>query len=248
MKINVVVFVCLLIPVLGFPQGNFTSGNSTVMLVSKSKMDTAVLTIDFTFYTNPGSQGERAVNDAILADVKEWDNGNTTKTVSPDVFDQKLNNFVEMYREAEKEEGDPMIWSFMESIDIREMDSWIQLKLASWSYEGGAHGNGGESYTLYDRESGRVLKAEDFFTDVDELNTILEGYFRKDKNIPSNQGLSDAGFSFDDDTFKINDNFYFTGRSLVVYFNTYEITDYASGPTELEVSLDKIEHLLKREF
>ena len=106
----------------------------------------------------------------------------------------------------------------------------------------------GRGATLFSREDGRILTLEDFFTDVDALNKRLDPLFRKQKELGPNEDLSEAGFNFPDNQFAVIDNFYFTGRSFTVYFNSYEITNYAGGPTELEISLGEIEDLLKRDI
>ena len=234
----------LMFQLAGFAQ---TEGHVERTLIAADSSDTILLTVDFAYYPQSENAYEKAVNDHIVSSTKEWIREKQPDlTLSKQYFESVLEGFAFDYENEE----DPMgaIWSLEEAMAINEFDSWVQLKHSGWSYTGGAHGNSFFTATVFDREDGSVLKLEDFFTDVDALNSLMEPLFRKEKGLGENESLKEAGFDFKGDKFRVMNNFFFTGRSFVVYFNSYDIAAYAAGPTELEISLDKIEHLLKRDI
>ena len=78
-----------------------------------------------------------------------------------------------------------------------------------------------------------------------ELKIIGEAEFRKLKELTSEADLGQAGFWFENNEFYLNDNFLITDSSLVFYYNDYEITAYAFGPTELIIPYSKISALVE---
>ena len=68
--------------------------------------------------------------------------------------------------------------------------------------------------------------------------------FRRLKELTSEADLGQAGFWFENNKFYLNDNFLITDSSLVFYYNDYEITAYAFGPTELIIPYSKIATLV----
>ena len=101
---------------------------------------------------------------------------------------------------------------------------------------------------LYDRNNGSLLSVEDVFSDVDELNVIGELYFRKMFDLSPNEDLGDAGFWFDNNQFSVNENFSFSNSVVTFHYNTYEIAPYANGPTDLEIPIREVKHLLLKEL
>jgi len=246
-----ILFVALLMTLSSAVAQEIIDGKTGYILVTANGSDTSMLSIDFMYYADEDEAYKKVINDYIKGNTQSWlaNLGEKTKSeLGEQLFADKLNSFAKEFKKFENGEDGTMIWSLDESIIIEDMESWIQVKISGWSYEGGAHGNGGQSATLFSRDDGRVLKIEDFFTDIDALNARLDPLFRQQKELGPNDDLSEAGYTFPDNKFVVNDNFYFTGRSFTVYFNSYEITDYAGGPTELEVPLGEIEDLLKMDM
>jgi len=77
-----------------------------------------------------------------------------------------------------------------------------------------------------------------------ELTKVGEAEFRKLKELTAEADLGQAGFWFENNEFFLNDNFLITDSSLVFYYNNYEITAYAFGPTELSIPFSKIKSLV----
>jgi len=131
-------------------------------------------------------------------------------------------------------------WNLEIISDILHQDSlFISLATTINSYTGGAHANYVQSYRSYDLRTGETIQLEDLFIEgfEEELNEYAEIEFRMNKQIPPSKSLRDEGFSFENDRFTLNQNFAIINRSMVFYFNPYEIAPYAMGPTELEMKL-----------
>ncbi len=96
-------------------------------------------------------------------------------------------------------------------------------------------------FTVLDLNSGNKVTLEDIFIAGYKpiLNKIAEEEFRKLKELGEHEDLDEAGFWFDDNRFSINDNFAISDEGLTFYYNNYEITAYAYGPTELIIPLSK---------
>ena len=74
---------------------------------------------------------------------------------------------------------------------------------------------------------------------------IGEQKFRKDKGIAPGVSLRQAGYSFDNDRFRLPDNFAIGPKGLTFLYNLYEIASYAQGITELLIEYGEI-HILIR--
>ena len=95
-------------------------------------------------------------------------------------------------------------------------------------------------------KSGEIIELPDILIDgyLDELNNIAEPIFRKEKELTEDINLTEAGFWFDDDKFGVSNNFTIGKDGLTFYYNSYEITSYAYGPTELFIPYKSIKKLI----
>lgn len=139
-------------------------------------------------------------------------------------------------------------WSVEVISDILHQDSlFISVATTITSYTGGAHSNYMQSYRSYDLRTGEAVTLDDLFNPgyKEELNQVAEIEFRMDKEIPPEESLQEQGYWFENDRFQLNQNFAVINKSLVFYFNAYEIAPYAMGPTELELKLTDFVDLIK---
>lgn len=139
-------------------------------------------------------------------------------------------------------------WTVEITSDILYQDSlFISVASTVYSYTGGAHPNSGQVYRSYDLRTGEPIGLDDLLKEGYEkgLNEAAEIEFRMTKEIPPSQSLQDRGYSFENDRFELNKNFAIINKSLVFYFNPYEIAPYSLGPTELELRLTDYINLIK---
>jgi hypothetical protein len=123
------------------------------------------------------------------------------------------------------------------------------LSFSDYSYTGGAHPNSNLTYLNFEVSTGKTLALSDLMKPGFEkqLTAIAEKDFRKRKGLAPQASLAEAGYDFDDDQFKLNDNFAVTKDGLVFYYNPYEIAAYAGGPTELVIKWSEIKGLIKKD-
>ena len=158
-----------------------------------------------------------------------------------DKFLQEYESFKNDFPEAFQ------LWSLERTGKVRHNSDYIfSVELSEYSYLGGAHPNTYINFVNYNLKSGEEIVLNDFINInfENELNGIAESEFRKQKELSDTSDLGQAGFWFEDNRFKLNDNFLITDSSLVFYYNNYEITAYAFGPTELEIPYKKIKDLI----
>lgn len=116
---------------------------------------------------------------------------------------------------------------------IYKSKNHLTLQIDEDSYTGGAHGNYFSIYSTFDLNTGKVLTLKDLDKNLSKITRLGENKFRELKQIPYNKKLNDFGFFFDKDRFYLPENFGVTDKSVIFYYNSYEIAPYVMGPTEL---------------
>jgi len=79
----------------------------------------------------------------------------------------------------------------------------------------------------------------------DELNKIAEKYFRKERELKPDEDLEQAGFWFKENIFSVNENFAIAETGLDFFFNDYEVTSHAAGPTLIEIPYSELKSIIK---
>ncbi|MBT8380632.1 MAG: DUF3298 and DUF4163 domain-containing protein [Ignavibacteria bacterium] len=167
----------------------------------------------------------------------------------PATAEKLIENFLKEYETFKDDFPEAFQhWSLERIGEVRYNSSYVfSVEFSEYSYLGGAHPNTYVTFTNFDIKSGEKIRMDDLFKQNfnNELNRIAELKFRKLKELNETEDLGQAGFWFDDNRFYLNDNFIITNSSLIFYYNNYEITAYAFGPTELEIPYSRIKHLVK---
>ncbi|MES2773611.1 MAG: DUF3298 domain-containing protein [Bacteroidota bacterium] len=134
---------------------------------------------------------------------------------------------------------------------LYQSDTYISIADFSWSFTGGAHGNGGTSMSVLDIKNLKALKLADVFTPTgkQKLAALLDAAVRAKFNIAKGAKLryQDGGVLL---VSKIEptDNFYITGKGVGFNYVPYEIAAYAVGEITLFLPYDKLKGLLQRAF
>lgn len=119
------------------------------------------------------------------------------------------------------------------------------LSRFSYAYTGGAHGNYGTGYSVYDLAKGKRLTLNDILTDEGQkkMPALLEKNYRQQNDVPKEQSLMEAGLF--GDTINANENFAFTPGCLMFCYVPYEIGPYAAGEIIIYIPISDIEKYLK---
>jgi len=125
----------------------------------------------------------------------------------------------------------------------------LGMSLSERMFTGGAHGMATVTFSNLDPRTGESIALSDVLVDGYEakLLPLAEARFREVRGIEDGMSLSDAGFSFfDNGVFALTDNFSIGEDALTFYYNAYEVAPYALGSTEIVLSYDELNGLLKK--
>ena len=122
----------------------------------------------------------------------------------------------------------------------------FSIDYMEYSYTGGAHPNTNVMFKNFNLTNGEEITLDEIIQvdKQEELTNIAETEFRKLKELTPEADLGQAGFWFENNDYYLSDNFLISDSSLVFYYNNYEITAYAFGPTELIIPYSSIKSLL----
>jgi len=188
--------------------------------------------------------------------VEEKINNSITELFSQDIlgstessdFEVLMNGFIQDHELFKEEFPDvSQSWTVERTGEVKLNKANIfSIDYTEYAFTGGAHPNTFVSFKNFNLNSGEEITFEELFTleKQRELTKIAEQEFRKLKQMSPDDDLGSAGFWFENNEFSLNDNFLITEKGLVFYYNNYEITAYAFGPTELEIPYTKIKMLI----
>ncbi len=216
---------------------------------SPDNKDTTSLRMEYAYYPKAKKAFMDSIDRRIARFVTELTFGESSTAINiPDkaFVLEALNSYKSQNLEFVEEEY-YNLWFIDASATITDHKDYVTLDLIEYNYSGGAHPNSSVEFVHYDKKNGKRLSITDFVGDVEELTKIAEVYFRRAREISPDADLTEEGFWFEDGKFALNDNFYFVEDDLVFYFNNYEITAYAYGPTEFSIPLTEIKQLFIRE-
>jgi len=182
------------------------------------------------------------ISKSIQNEFEETEVEKITANLSKKYFADILTEFKVNFSHVDE---NYMPWSLMDSIHIDDSKTeFTHLETFTYSFTGGAHGNGYEIHYLIDKKTGETMGIGDFFTNEKKLNALVDSYFRKSIGISQNENLQDAGW-FIEGRLESNNNFYFTDKKVVFVYNSYEIGPYSAGAPLVEIPLSKLTDLLK---
>ena len=115
-------------------------------------------------------------------------------------------------------------------------------------YTGGAHGGHGYNNHVIDLKTGNKLEEQDIFINNyhDELAKIIVSIITSDNNLSDPEELEGMGF-FNIQEIYPNNNFYVNEDGITYTFNEYEIAAYFVGKTDVLISYDRLETILRKD-
>lgn len=166
----------------------------------------------------------------------------------PQNLESAMSQFIQDYHAAIKEFPRQGVWADEKQIEVKtNRPDLLSLQFYHYFYTGGAHPNSSRTYWNFNPKTGKLIQLSDVLVKgyAPKLNAIAEKHFRAMKNLSPTTPLSKAGYWFENDTFKVNDNFLIAPEGLVFFFNTYEIGPYVVGPTEISIPYTELNELIK---
>jgi hypothetical protein len=112
---------------------------------------------------------------------------------------------------------------------------------------GGVHPFGTTLFVNFESSTGKTLVITDLLREgaLAKLQAVAEANFRRDNKLSSTESLSEQGYNFPGNRFRLNDNFGVGEKKLVFLFNTYEIGAGAMPATEITIPYPQTRDLLK---
>ncbi|WP_215226025.1 DUF3298 and DUF4163 domain-containing protein [Echinicola shivajiensis] len=123
----------------------------------------------------------------------------------------------------------------------------ISIKFLNSAYTGGAHPNYVSQYMNFDVEKKSLLKNEDIVLDEEKLMELAKQAFREYHEVKEGISLEEDGrFFLEKGKFFLPAAMGYEGEEFVLLYNTYEITPYSMGQTELRFPLATLNGVVKQ--
>jgi hypothetical protein len=203
-------------------------------------IDTAMAVIEFPVFK------DSLLNKMLVDKVAFTSSNGEVKTA--DSYKQTATAFMNRF-DAYEQENDDHHQSWFSDTRLKvllQRAGYIALRLDNVDYVGGAHANPISLFLNYDLQTHQPIALDSLLQPgaVQKLNTIAEQIFRKNEGLTPTSSLSEAYF-FENNTFKLNDNFTITNTGLQFMYNPYEIKPYAAGKTILTIPFAQIKDLIR---
>ncbi|WP_316789454.1 DUF3298 and DUF4163 domain-containing protein [Pedobacter frigoris] len=158
------------------------------------------------------------------------------------------DDFIKGFDDFRKSEKDyPQTWFLdINTKVIRQSADYLGLQITYVNYSGGAHPNSVYTYLNYDTKTAKEILLDSLILpgSMDKLTSIAEQIFRKNEKLSATASLKD-GYFFENDKFKLNNNFTITDEGLKFLYNPYEIKAYVYGTTELLIPFSELKAIAK---
>ena len=214
----------------------------------KDSLATNCLTFNIEYPQITSATRGQVSTDSLNRSIKESIFEYLFEAERPSSFEELINEMTNEYEDVLTSFSDYTApWTIEINSDIIYQDSsFISIATTIFTYTGGAHPNTNQVYRSFNLKNGKPILLEDMLTKgyEDELNESAEIEFRMLKEIPPNISLEERGYVFEEGRFRLNNNFAIINKSLLFYFNAYEIASYAEGPTEIELKLTDYVNLI----
>jgi len=190
----------------------------------------------------PVASGDPKVSEAInLAITKEVVKSFYTGDVEPQTaisIKDAINNFNSEFNKF-KTDFPESYQPWEAQIDGEIMHNGtkiISMSLTSYINTGGAQGILNISFLNFDVETGKRLKNEALFNNMDAFKEIAIYYF--EDNIGNEDTL------FDPESFTLPENIGYNDEGIILLYNAYEIGPFGSGIIEFTIPFEKVNPLL----
>jgi hypothetical protein len=140
-----------------------------------------------------------------------------------------------------------MNWEYRESVEAAISGGGVQITKSWEGYTGGAHGNYGKTYFVFERDKAkkwrRILLSDIIKPSAREsLTQSVEASLRRDAGLPQDAALSENGFF--EDHIETPSYFFLTREGLGFHWDPYEIAPYVRGYVETVLPYKEIEGAL----
>ncbi|GAA3759443.1 DUF3298 and DUF4163 domain-containing protein [Flavobacterium ginsengiterrae] len=187
-----------------------------------------------------------SINKKVFAAIKEIIYFGEDSTKVND-YKSLSKSFIASYEEMHlKFPNDTFGWEGKIKGNIEfESEQVLNIKIDHYTFTGGAHGYQGYKSLLFDIKTGKTIFNNQLFKNEKEFKAFAEKEFRAKYHIPEKANINATGLMFENDTFQLPQNIFFTSEGLLLYYNSYEAASYADGPKEIVFPYNKVKGFLK---
>ena len=201
----------------------------------------------------PAESSNVILSDTLRTVIQKCFFGNNTLTASPEVliggmkdvfFENYTNSNESLYKEMP--DGGNFSWELLKYMHIVNNEgNLLTFSILSYAFTGGAHGLETQDFFSIDLLTGKIIHLEDILKpdQENELNNLLTNKLRQMIGISGTQKLTESGYFVE--KVKANENFYLTGNGLGFFFNHYELAPYSFGFTDIFLTFNELEGLIK---
>lgn len=160
-----------------------------------------------------------------------------------DAFENSINDIMEG-EDAELLEEDAYMYKFdrLISTTIKTTENLMVVDELFSSYDGGAHGYGGDLFYNYDLKSGKRLKLEDvMMLDKGAQSQLSELLYKKLMELSESEGQYNGMEIWDSSA---TDNYYIENGEMVFVYLPYAVAAYCFGVVYVPLKYKDIETLL----
>ena len=142
-------------------------------------------------------------------------------------------------------------YSYYQSIEARplsENSRYLVYAVNESEYRGGAHGTYSTNFINFNAENGSILHLNDVFKPnyKNAVSELLLEKLMKDTDSATLEELEDKAYLQDTEMYP-SENFRLGKDSIYFFYNVYEIAPYSTGATEIALSYDVLQGLLKEQ-
>ena len=181
------------------------------------------------------------INDKITDFIKSSLIYNVEDSTNIPTIALAVEKFLNTYQLDKKEF--PEISPYFAEISVSNSyrsEELLSLEMKQYLYTGGAHGYGATWFLNIDIKTGEEIPTYDLLKNEEEFIRFAELKFREKMEIPFDESINSTGFWFEDDTFYLPETLGFQDKNLIILYNPYDISSYASGMIELSIPIDEV--------
>lgn len=229
------------------------SVEKTVAIAKEEGAPTCNVRLELACAKESAGDWAKAVNAAVVSHLFGMD-GLTLQQAADSFATSYTRNyqrdFAPLYRE-DQDDAEKHAWYEyhynMTSEAAAGRDGVIVYTTVVDYYEGGAHGINQRLVMNFDSKTGELIELKDVFVPGFEqsLNAILLKALITETGSENENDLREKGYLYSMDMFAPA-NFRLDKNSITFVYNPYEIAPYAMGMTELELTYDELEKILKK--
>jgi len=163
-------------------------------------------------------------------------------------YKEYASDFIKGFDDFQKENKDRIQTWFLDIRNevVNHDPAYLSMIRKYVNFSGGAHPNTVHVYLNYDPIKHREILLDSLLLPGSrpKLNAIAEKIFRKNEKLSPTESLKDKYF-FENDVFKLNDNFTISDEGLKFLYNPYEIKAYVYGITELSIPFSELQAIAR---